>query len=191
MAFNLAFEQNDDVELWMMCENPFLNEEQTGFWHNRCKDSKMGHKIRILPRVEADTQVAEIMQQADCGVFPSRGEGWNLEALEMLSCGKWVIATNYSAHTEFLNEDNALLLPIHGVEPAHDGIWFHGQGNWAKFSKVDYKDPTSTMACLIRNMKYVHQRKRDGELRLNTPGIETAQKFTWENTAKAIIQHLS
>lgn len=184
MAFNSAFKPEDNVELWMMCENPFLNEEQVQIWHNRCKDSIMGHKIRILPRVETDTQVAEIMQQADCGVFPSHAEGWNLEALEMLSCGKQVIATDYSAHTEFLTEENACLVPIEVVEPAYDGIWFHKQGNWAQFDN-------STLYRIENYMRAVHELKQSGQLELNTAGIETAKKFTWENTAKTIIQHLS
>jgi len=183
-AFNFAFNENDNVELWMMCENPFLNQEQTQIWHNRCKDSKMGHKIRILPRVETDTQVAEIMQQADCGVFPSHGEGWNLEALEMLSCGKQVIATDYSAHTEFLTQENAWLLPINKMEPAYDGIWFYKQGNWASFDNF-------TLSKLAEYMKTIHNRKQSGQLELNMAGIKTAQKFTWGNTAETIIQHLS
>ena len=52
------------------------------------------------------------MSQVDCGVFPSRAEGRNLELLEMMSAGKHVITTDYSAHTEFCTKDNAGLVPI-------------------------------------------------------------------------------
>jgi glycosyltransferase involved in cell wall biosynthesis len=75
-------------------------------------------------------------------VFPSRGEGWNLELLEMMAVGKPTIATNYSAHTEFANKDNCFLIPTHGVEPAFDNKWFFGQGNWAK---IEQQDITNTM----------------------------------------------
>jgi glycosyltransferase involved in cell wall biosynthesis len=85
--FNYAFTEDDNVELWMMCDNPFLNQEKQQLWINRYKNSKLGSKIRLIPRVESDIDVANIMQQADCGVFPSRAEGWNLELLEMMSCG--------------------------------------------------------------------------------------------------------
>ena len=47
---------------------------------------------------------------ADCGLFPARAEGWNLELLEMMACGKQVIATNYSAHTEFCTKENSILI---------------------------------------------------------------------------------
>jgi len=193
-AFNHAFTPDDNVELWMMCDNPFLNEEQTREWRDKYGFSPLGNKVRFIPRVEADTQVAEIMQQADCGVFPSRGEGWNLEALEMLSCGKQVIATDYSAHTEFLNEDNTHLVPMQGIEPAKDDIWFHGQGNWGKFTtgmhRVNEITGTSMLEMVIA-MRYVHELKQKGELGLNVEGIETAEKLTWANTANKIIQFLS
>jgi glycosyltransferase involved in cell wall biosynthesis len=178
-AFRAAFPSETNVELWMMCDNPFLNDEQVQYWKNLYNDSR----VRFIPRVETDEQVADIMRQADCGVFPSRAEGWNLEALEMLSCGKQVIATDYSAHTEFLTRDNAQLLPITEVEPAEDGIWFHKQGNWGKIDG-------GTMFELIQHMKEFHYHKQHTGLALNTQGIETAEKFSWTNTASTIVEHL-
>ena len=47
-CFNEAFCEEDDVELWMMCENPFLGE-QNSHWINLYKNSPLGHKIRIIP----------------------------------------------------------------------------------------------------------------------------------------------
>jgi glycosyltransferase involved in cell wall biosynthesis len=178
-AFQAAFPSETNVELWMMCDNPFLNDEQVKYWKNLYNDSR----VRFIPRVETDEQVADIMRQADCGVFPSRAEGWNLEALEMLSCGKHVIATDYSAHTEFLTDENAFLMPIFDVEPAYDGIWFHNQGNWGKIDNTQIK-------FLADLMKYIHNVKQRGELTLNIQGIETAKKFSWINTASTIVEHL-
>ena len=97
-CFNNAFDYNDDVELWMMCQNPFYSAEQQNQWERLYKDSKLGEKIRIIPRQNTHQDVYNIMKQADCGVFPARAEGWNLELLEMMACGKHVIATDYSAH---------------------------------------------------------------------------------------------
>jgi glycosyltransferase involved in cell wall biosynthesis len=199
LAFSYAFKPDDDVELWMMCHNPFLTEEENQEWINYYKSTTMGHKIRFLPRVEADMQVAEIMQQADCGVFPSKAEGWNLEALEMLACGKQVIATEYSAHTEFLTEDNSFLVPITGVVPAYDRTdwmpdkWFMGQGNWGLFDqgmhRVDDITGTSMLETVVA-MQTVHTMKKNGDLELNEEGIETAQKYSWRNTAETLIHSL-
>ena len=72
------------------------------------------------------------MSQADCGVFPAKAEGWNLDLLEMMSCGKSTIATNYSGHTEFCNKENCYLVDLPEMETAEDGKWFRGQGEWGK-----------------------------------------------------------
>ena len=178
-AFKIAFQDTDNVELWMMCDNPFCNQEQKEGWERLYND----HRIRLIPRVQTDEQVADVMRQADCGVFPSRGEGWNLEALEMLSCGKQLIVTDYSAHTEFCTKENSHLVSIGGVEPAQDGVWFHGQGNWAMIEDTSMNE-------LIKHMQYVHKVKQEGGLELNKAGIETANKFSWTHTADSIISCL-
>jgi hypothetical protein len=97
--------------------------------------------------------------------------------------GKHVITTNYSAHTEFCTQDNALLVPIKEVESAFDGVWFFNQGNWAKIGEEEFQ-------LFARYMVQIHDMKQSGILGLNERGIETARKFTWENTAKTIIKHL-
>ena len=182
--FNMAFNEDDNVELWMMCDNIFLSPEEQQIWHNKYKHRRLGSKIRFIPRVETDEQVAEIMQQADCGVFPSRAEGWNLEALEMLACGKDVIATDYSAHTQFLTKANSLLVPITELEPAYDGKWFFKQGNWAKLTNEN-------LQLFAKYMVQVHEEKQEYGIQPNVRGIETANTFTWENTANTIVSHLS
>ena len=162
-AFNEAFNENDDVELWMMNHNPFLDEAQEAEWHNLYLQSNLGSKIKILPRVETHLEVAQVMRQADIGVFPSRAEGWNMELLESMAMNKPVIATNYSAHTEFCTKDNCFLIDINETEPAHDGKVFQGQGNWAKLG------PKQLDMC-IDYMRYVLAQR----ITTNENGLETA-----------------
>ena len=179
-AFNRAFQAKDNVELWMMCENPFLGPDGNKQWMDYYKNSPLGNKIRFIPRQKSHRDVYNIMRQVDIGVFPVKAEGWNLELLELLSCGKNVITTNYSGHTEFTDHINSNIIEIDQMELAQDNIWFHGQGYWAKIGdrQVDQ---------MIHRMRYLHKLKQDGELGLNIAGIETAMKFSWENTAKEIL----
>lgn len=182
LVFNKAFNANDNFELWMMTTNPFLSQEEELAWQNLYKNTKIGHKIRFLPRVKTHEEVYTIMKKVDCGIFPSRAEGWNLELLEMLACGKHVITTNYSAHTAFCNSDNSLLLEITSNEMAKDDKWFDGKtGEWANIS-------FSNINQLVDMVKHVHEQKRQGLLKLNQSGIKTAQQFTWNNTANEILQ---
>lgn len=181
--FNDTFCAEDNVELWLMCDNPFLNEEEKQKWHTLYYTSKLGSKIKILPRLNTQKEVYNVMSLVDCGIFPSRAEGWNLELLELMSCGKPVITTNYSAHTEFCNDNNSYLVPVSEIEPAYDGKWFFNQGNWAKITKKEYD-----LFCSY--MRNIHESKKNGSLSVNTNGIETAKKYSWGRTAEIILHHV-
>lgn len=179
-VFNQAFDHYDDVELWMMPENPFIGKLNDQ-WANLYKSSKLGQKIKIIPRQESQIDVFNIMKQVDCGVFPARAEGWNLELLELMSCGKHVITTDYSAHTEFCNKNNAMLVNIDNLETAFDGVFFSGEyGQWAEIS-VPQQDQ------LIDYLRVTHKKKQQNQLDINTAGIETAKSFSWEKIAKEIL----
>jgi glycosyltransferase involved in cell wall biosynthesis len=155
-----------------MCTNPFNTPDEENKWRNLYSHPN----VRLINRVETQEEVYNIMSKVDCGVFPSRGEGWNLEALELMSCGKHVIITDYSAHTEFCTKDNSNLVTITDTEPAFDGKWFFGQGNWAKISEDQVSE-------LQGYMESFHTSKKI----LNESGIDTAKKFSWRNTATKII----
>tara|TARA_Y100000590_G_scaffold345698_3_gene395545 strand:- start:25305 stop:26342 length:1038 start_codon:yes stop_codon:yes gene_type:complete len=175
-AFKKVSDNNKNIELWMMCTNPFNSPEEEAQWHQLYSHPQ----VRIIPRAETQQEVYNIMSKVDCGVFPSRGEGWNLELLELMSCGKHVIATNYSAHTEFCTQENSSLVSIRDVEPAFDNKWFFGQGNWANLDDTAINELQAQMEKFIQN--------HDGGL--NLEGIETARQFSWDNTANGILSNV-
>lgn len=174
-AFNKAFTKDDNVELRLMPFNPFLQPEETDLWHKRVAESPLVDKIKILDRVPSQADVARIMQQADCGVFLSRAEGWNNEVPEMMALDKPIIVTNYSAHTEYCNAENSLLVEIDETETANDGKWFRGEGNWAKLGEKQ-------MEQTVEYMRFVYNK----EVKSNAAGLETAKKYTWDRTASII-----
>lgn len=179
-AFEKAFSSSDNVKLMVMCSNPFLKPEQEAGWHKLIFNNKLSSKIQLISRQTNQEDVAIIMSQADCGLFLSRAEGWNLELLEMMSIGKPVIATNYSGHTEFCNKENCLLIDVDKLEDAEDEMWFYKQGEWAYLGDLQ-------MEQTVAYMRWVHQRK--GEL-LNVHGIATGHRLNWNNTAKTIMEYL-
>lgn len=196
-AFNRAFEPTDNVFLVMNCHNPCLSaamrDENANWryndgWTQSYKSSKMGARIEVLARrLPTQQDVADMMATADCGVFPSRAEGWGLESAEMLAMGKHVILTDYSAHTEYANATNALLLTVDRLEDAHDGHWFDAgdrawdgpPGQWAELG-------TAQVDQLVEHMRRVHRLKQAGELLPNYAGADSMRAFTWDNTAEEI-----
>jgi glycosyltransferase involved in cell wall biosynthesis len=148
--FNAAFTDKDDVELLMCNHNPFYSDEKNKEWEKKYKASKLGHKIKIIPRLATDSDVANLMRHADCGIFPSRAEGWNLEACEMMGCGKPVIMTDYAGQSEFVLKEYAI--PYTKKVIAQDGKWFFGQGEWVE---PDFDATVELMRNFYKNPKTI------------------------------------
>lgn len=173
--FKDAFPTEKDVELRVLAPqntNNYSNEKDLKEWHTKYSQDQ---RIKVFTGFDNHLEVAQFINNGDCGVFPSRAEGWNLELLESMAMNKPVITTNYSAHTEYCNSDNAFLVNINDIELAYDGKAFQKQGNWAKITQKE-KDE------FIDYMRHAYK----NNIRNNPNGIKTANSFTWDNTASII-----
>ncbi len=182
-AFNRAFTPQDPVELHMLAENVHIRPDVREHWQKTYQSSPMGASVYLHNRKPTITEVANLINYGDCYVSPSRAEGWDLPLIEALSCGKEVIATYCTAHQQYLTESNAKLIVPSQTELANDNQWFFGQGNWARLGPKEEDQ-------LVEYLRDVHRRKQEGSLTLNQEGVETAEKFSWTNTAASLAQAL-
>ena len=160
----------------MLPFNPFLNDQENKYWFDLVEKSNIKDKIKIFGRLKTQYELAQFIFQCDCGVFLSRAEGWNNEIIESIAMNKPIIATNYSAHTEYLTEKNSYMVEVSETEPANDGKWFNGFGNWAKLGQQQL-DQT------IEYMRYVYNNR----IETNSEGLKTANYYTWTRTANTIL----
>jgi glycosyltransferase involved in cell wall biosynthesis len=180
-AFEDAFAPGDPVRLVLACGNPFATREQMEAMLRPFRASRMASRITLVTtELPALRDVATLMAGADCGVFPVRAEGWNLEALEMLAMGKAVVATHCTAHTEFLTPANARLVGAPDLEMAHDGA---AVGRWAAWGPSQH-------AQLVAHLRAVHEARQGGTLGVNVAGVETAARFSWEHAASRLVEAL-
>ena len=184
-AFCKAFTPQDNVRLIVNCFNPFIGKNGNQEWEKMYMLSEMSTKIHIFSeRLPNQKNVAQLMASVDCGVFISRAEGWNLELLEMMSLGKHVITTNATAHTEFANKDNAMLVEVGESEEAFDGIFFKGGiGNWPSLTNKSTEQ-------VVEYMREVHKKKQSGQLPLNIDGISTARTYSWWRSAEQVLENI-
>jgi hypothetical protein len=108
-----------------------------------------------------------LYNSVDCGVYPSRSEGFGLPQAEMALIGKPVITTNYSATTEF--SDPELMVEITGMEPL----------DYNQFPYFDSLFGEPSVESLRKMMRKVLSEKTPGKL------IE-AERFTWEAVGQRI-----
>lgn len=177
--FSKAFSPKDNVELRISHNNPFLSPEEIQSWKNLY--SKIpSHQINFIETWLTENDLNVLYNQADVGICLSRAEGFGLPNLEMLACGLPLVVTNYAAHTEYLNNDNACLVSIDETELAVDGKWFHGEGNWAKIGKNQEEQA-------IEYLRKLHKEKQENGILRNLNGLVTAENLSWLNIAQKLI----
>jgi hypothetical protein len=102
----------------------------------------------------------------------------------MMACGKSVITTNFSAHTEFCTRLNARLVDIEDVELAYDGKWFHGKcGNWAKIDDKEIEQ-------FVNHLRDVHSLKQSSSLVTSDLLIKSVEKYNWDNSANLVLKYV-
>jgi len=175
--YNMAFRKDDKVELQVLAPLWATPNERRD-WVEYYKNTEMGDTIKFLDRKETHAEIAEVMRQSDCGVFPARAEGWNLELLEMMATGRPVIALDYGAQKQYCSSANCHLIEVDDLELAYDGKWFYGQGSWAMIGDKQKQDMADAMRSIYENWKF------------NVEGIATAKQFSWANAAKKLSQIL-
>ena len=179
-AFGEVFKDIDDVSLTLASTNDFIGQDNNK-WLNYCKLFVKPEQLNIAPRLDSAVQVAALIRSHDVGVYPSRAEGWNMGLLECLAMDKLCIATNYSAHTEYINKGNCAQIEIFEEEPAFDGQFFFGNGTWASLKGKSYEQ---LKECLLDAYKTIRER-------CSYPQPENQiNQFTWANSVKHMKQLL-
>jgi glycosyltransferase involved in cell wall biosynthesis len=145
-AYLREFSADDDVCLWLrtyLFSKP--EGDPTEEIRRRIADftATLGLGDKKIPRIEliADQvpsdQLPGVYLACDCYVAPSRGEGWGRPQHEAMLMERPVIATNWSANTEFMSEETSYLLDYElvearGLEPE---LWHYKGHRWANPSE--------------------------------------------------------
>jgi glycosyltransferase involved in cell wall biosynthesis len=97
-----------DVQLWLKADFPIFPDRRESLVRKVAGDAR----IHVLSGDLSDEDMAQLYNQADAFVFPSKAEGFGLPCLEALACAVPVIATNVSAQSVFLDRIPGLFLPV-------------------------------------------------------------------------------
>lgn len=117
----------------------------------------------------------QMLQAADCFVFPSRGEGWGLPPREAAATGLPVIATRWGGLADEIDKW-AIPLDVQEMQWAMYGPWRHGDvGHWAEPDKEALAD---WMRWCFENRALAAKlgRRSADWLAQNTPWSRTAQQ---------------
>ncbi|MBO8126750.1 MAG: glycosyltransferase [Firmicutes bacterium] len=186
-AFSEEFTSKDDVCLVLKVSNTAkleparLRRELNRFY----KPAPHKPKIIFLDQVIGYADMPRLYSSGDCFVLPTRGEGWNLPAIEAMASGLPVICTAWSAHLEYMNYTNSFLLNMERLEQAKpSGFWtdqFYNGFSWARPS----------VKHLRMLMRWVYQNRDEAKAVGAKARQDVLANFTWAHSAARIKERLN
>jgi len=173
-AYIEEFTDKDKVELKLKI-NPAYGIPDIG----RALAQISPRKDRI-PKIIVNTealkyeQLVKIYNQGHVFVSPTRSDAFNIPCIEAMACGLPVITTNFGGQTDYVNKENGWIITGKLEEVKHE-LTYEG-----------IKWLTPSIPELRKCMREAYN-KPQSILKKGKKALETARKYTWEESAKKII----
>jgi glycosyltransferase involved in cell wall biosynthesis len=179
-AYHHAFTRQDDVLLLLKIINtdPGLNVQAE---INALGLPADGPPVAILYNQELPThQMGGLYRSADCFVTSTRGEGWGMPIIEAMACGLPVIATDWSAQTDFLTADVGYPLAVKKMIPAVAKCPYYEGFRW----------PEPDEEQLIQLLRHVYENRDEAVEKGKLASEKVLSAWTWRDAAQKIKMRL-
>ena len=170
-AFQEEFKNENDVALVLKSTEPYI----------QAKGINDGRIIFIGEIYDRQKQI-DLMRNMDVFLFPSRGEGFGLPAIEAMSTGLPTIMTNWSGLKDFGDVKDTMLIDYE-MRPATNftkEIYREDCGDWAE---PNYQKMMSLMRWSYENRKEAREMGRRASQRIHA-------EWNWEAVTKKFIKTL-
>lgn len=171
-AYFEEFSSQDNVELIVKL-NPAYGLPDLNRLTEQLKPSKEN-----LPKITFDItnykyeDLVKLYTSADVFVSPTRAESFNIPCIEAMACGLPVITTNFGGQTDFCDDQTGWVIGGE-LKPVEWEIMYE---------EVQWLTPDINELKQAMREAYGETRKEKGQ-----KALERAKEFTWENSAKKIV----
>ncbi|AHB09438.1 glycosyltransferase [Zymomonas mobilis] len=175
-AWAKAFTIQDDVILIIKTfSNPHNNvQEQVDALRQKQPDIA---PIKIIFEDVDKDKILNFYENADVMVLPTRGEGYNLPAIEAMAAGLPLIVTGYGGHRDFCGPQQARMIQFHF---AHSGSHVKGTGSMWVEPDIDDLALALQEYADIGNADVIEKRRQNALMAANVEGDPDAwiQRFS-------------
>lgn len=169
--------------LHLFIYNVHLSPEQNQQIAHHVLDGKYYSNVQFNGYLKTLGELNDAFNANNIILDASGGEGWSFGSFNSLALGKHGLISNCSAMKGWATTENAVLIEPNGKKEAVDNIFFHkgapfNQGNIYTFSDE----------AVLEGLSQVEARYRSNPV--NEAGLKLRDQFTWQKTAKIILENL-
>lgn len=155
------------------------------------KEEDLPH-IALYTKSINEKNMPKIYNSCNAFCLISYGEGFSLTPMEAASCGLPIIASNVTAHTDFLNNDNSFLVEPDGFLNAKMG------GNLSNIAKLChfydgqlFPDFGGTgIAQTRRHMRFVFENYKEAKIKAEKLRNLVINNYTWDMAVDKVYNRL-
>ncbi len=172
------FGNNSKYQLSCAITNPFMEASSLQREILKITEGKHYNNINFVPYMQTNSEVNEFLNSIDIDLGGlSGGEGWNLPSFNATALGKWSIVMNATAHKEWANKENCILIEPSSLKSCHDGVFFKPESNFNQGEFFDITDEEMESA-ILESVEYAKKE--------NTEGKKLKTDFTYAKTLETI-----
>ncbi|GJD12570.1 hypothetical protein Gasu2_66450 [Galdieria sulphuraria] len=189
-AFLREFSPDDSTCLVVLTATHKMKTNATyyhGLIHQFANDlgitSAIRPRIAVLEPSLSNQDMPGLYAMADAFVLASRGEGWGRPYTEAMMMNVPVIATNWSAHTEFITPETGYLIEVEKLDlfPSEDEEMMNYWGHLL----------ARPSTCHLRQlMRYVKDNPEDARKKAVNAKQMISTRFNQDAVTNTILQHL-
>jgi len=135
--------------------------------------NKESAKIKFLVDSIKYEKLVDLYNSGQVFVSPTRAESFNIPCIEAMACGLPVITTNFGGQTDFVNNNNGIIISGELEEIKHE-INYEG----IRWLTPNINELRTAMRELYSNPEMVSSKSFES--------IKTAKEFTWDKSAEKI-----
>lgn len=173
------FGNKPEYQLSCAITNPFLDKARFQNELLKVLEGKQYNNLNFVPYMQTNSEVNDFLNSIDIDLGGLSGaEGWNLPSFNATALGKWSVVMNATAHKDWANENNSILIQPSSLKDCYDDIFFK-KGN--AFNQGQFFDITNEEMenAILKSVSYAKKP--------NTEGLKLQNEFTYEKTVETIL----
>jgi hypothetical protein len=182
-AWARKFGNNPKYFLNAAIYNPFFKPEDNANIFNSLLEGRKFFNVNFVSYMAQNDLYNDFINQGNIVIAMSGAEGWGLGEFHSVAMGKYCVGLYAHAHRDWMTPENSVLVNPCGKIEAYDGFFFQKGRPFNQGNIFDFNDDEFIAGCEEAIKRYQANK-------INAAGLELQNKFSYEKTVDAIIEHL-